>query len=281
MFDTIDISPTLGSRVSGLDLSRDISPATMRALADLLFDRGFIVIPAQTLTDADYVAFARHFGNPLEFFIPEHRNPDHPEIIYISNDPAIPPSQRDGAVHWHSDSSYETVPGAVTMLYGKEAPATGGETHFASTTAAYEALDPDERTWLDTLVACHELGRAPWIDGETRPDANRPRRQADAPEHPLIMVHPLTGRRGIFTSGTAYAIKGMPDDDATRLIHRLREHVAKPEFATSYKIQPGDIVLWDNFSTVHCASPIAYSSHADERRLLYRISTKGVPAVYV
>ncbi|HZV08751.1 MAG TPA: TauD/TfdA family dioxygenase, partial [Novosphingobium sp.] len=192
------LSPCLGARVTGLDLAEDMRAPTMQALAALLFDRGVVVIPGQRLSPAQYVHFARHFGRPLAFFIPEHRDPDHPEIIHISNDPAIPASQRDGAVHWHSDSSYEAEPGAVTMLLGVEAPDAGGETHFASTSAAYADLPAEMRARLDGLVARHELGRAPWIEGESQPDPDRPRRATDAPEHPLVMVHPVTGRKGLF-----------------------------------------------------------------------------------
>ena len=94
------------------------------------------------------------------------------------------------------------------------------------------------------------------------------------------MIHPVTGRKGIFTSGTAYAIKGMDGAEATALIRELREHIVKPAFRTQYKACPGDIVLWDNFGSVHCASPIEYSDAEGKRRLLHRISTKGVPDFY-
>lgn len=273
------LSPTIGSVVTGLDLAADMSDATMRALIELLYDRGVVVIRDQALSDAEYLRFGECWGTPLEFFIPEHRNADYPAIIRINNDPATPPEMRDGAVHWHSDSSYETVPGAVTMLYGKEAPRLGGETHFASTAAAYDELAPEMKQRLDGLVALHELGRAPWIEGETVPDPNRPSRATDAPRHPLIIEHPVTGRKAIFTSGTAYAVEGMDQAEATNLIRWLRSHIVEPDYRTSYKIMPGDIVLWDNFSTVHCASPIEYSNKDGKRRLLHRISTKGIPAL--
>jgi len=280
VLEAVAMSPLIGSVVKGVDLSRDMSEEVMRELVDLLFARGVVVIPGQSLSDADYVRFARYFGRPLEFFIPEHRNPDHPEIIHINNDPRTPPEMRDGAVHWHSDSSYEAEPGAVTMLFGKEAPEAGGETHFASTSAAYDTLPEALKQKIAGLVARHELGRAPWIEGETQPDPNRPARKTDAPAHPLVMVHPVTGRKGIFTSGTAYAIHGMEEAEATALIRQLREHIVRPEHRVSYKVRADDIVLWDNFGTVHCASPIEYSNEDGKRRLLHRISTKGLPIFY-
>jgi len=278
-FEVAPLAPHIGSRITGLDLSQDMSEPTMRSLIDLLFDRGVLVIPAQTIDHAAYVRLANFFGRPLDFFIPEQCDADFPAIIRIDNDPATPLVLRDGAVQWHSDSSYEAVPAAVTMLYGKEAPDRGGETHFASTVAAYAALPDDMKSKLDGLIAHHELGRAPWIDGEVVPDPKRPPRKTDSPSHPLIMVHPITGRKGIFTSGTAYAIEGMGDAEGTALIRQLREHIVQPQFRLEYKIVPGDIVLWDNFGAVHCATRIEYSADDGKRRLLYRISTKGIPSL--
>jgi taurine dioxygenase len=241
----------------------------------LLHERGVVVLKDQHLSDAGYDKFAYFWGRPLEFFLAQHRDDAFPAIIRINNDPATPSSMRDGAVHWHSDSSYEEEPAAVTMLYGKEAPDEGGITRFASTTAAYDALPAEMKRRLDGLIAFHELGKAPWIEGETQPDPDRPAHEMPRQRHPLIMKHPVTGRKGIFTSGTACGIEGMDDGEAIALIRMLREHVVRSEFRLDYKVMPGDIVLWDNFSTVHCASPIEYSSEAGKRRLLYRISTKG------
>ena len=272
-----DLEPAIGSVVTGLDLARDMSDATMRSLIDLLHRRGVIVIREQALSDADYVRFGRFWGRPLAFFIAEHRDAAFPELIRIDNNPATLPAMRDGAVHWHSDSSYEEEPAAVTMLYGKEAPDEGGVTRFANTAAAFDALPEAMKARIDGLVAVHELGKAPWIDGETRPDPDRPARNLPPVRHPLVMRHPVTGRRGIFASGTACAIDGVPDEEAIALIRTLRDHVVRPEFRAEYKVMPGDIVLWDNFGTVHTASPIDYSNEDGKRRLLYRISTKGVP----
>jgi taurine dioxygenase len=271
------LAPAIGSIVTGLDLARDRSDATMRSLIGLLHARGVVVIKDQRLSDADYVRFGAYWGRPLEFFIAEHRDDAFPTMIRIDNDPATPAAMRDGAVHWHSDSSYEEEPAAVTMLYGREAPDEGGVTQFASTAAAYDALSDAMKARIDDLVAVHELGKAPWIAGETEPDPDRPARAMPPQRHPLVMRHPVTGRKGIFTSGTACGIDGMTPEDARALIRSLREHVVRPEFRTGYKVVPGDIVLWDNFGTIHSASPIAYSDAPGKRRLLFRISTKGIP----
>jgi taurine dioxygenase len=279
-FQVTPLAPALGARVDGLDLAAAPSDEVMRALIGLLHERGVVVIPGQSLTKAQYDRFGRYWGRPLEFFIADHRNPEFPALIEINNDPATPEPLRDGAVHWHSDSTYEEEPAAVTMLYGIEAPQTGGATQWASTTAAYDALPGETKARLEGLVAIHRLGQAPWIDGETRPDPRRPQRDLPAQRHPLIVRHPVTGRPAIFTSGTACAIEGMDQAQATDLIRSLREHVVKPEFRLEYKVAAGDVALWDNYTTVHTAAPIAYSSEDGKRRRLFRISTKGLPSLF-
>jgi taurine dioxygenase len=271
------LSPVIGSVVEGLDLARDMSDTTIRMLIALLHQRGVVVMKDQSLSNAQYAEFGHQWGKPLEFFLKDHRDIEFPVIIKVDNDPAAPIAMRDGAVHWHSDSSYEAEPAAVTMLYGREAPSVGGVTHFASTAAAYDALPESTKTEIEDLIAGHELGGAPWIEGETEPDPNRPPHDLQRQRHPLVMKHPVTGRKAIFTSGTASGIEGMETRRARALIRRLRKHIVRPDFRIDYKILPGDIVLWDNCSTVHCATPIEYSNKRGKRRLLYRISTKGLP----
>jgi taurine dioxygenase len=278
-FEVTSLTPALGAVVTGLDLAANPSDEVMRALIQLLHARGVVVIPQQTLTRAQYDRFGRYWGRPLEFFIADHRNPDFPALIEINNDPATPEPLRDGAVHWHSDSTYEEEPAAVTMLYGVEAPERGGATQWASTAAAYDALPEAMKARLEGLVAVHRLGQAPWIEGETQPDPRRPQRELPAQRHPLIVRHPVTGRRAIFTSGTACAIEGMDQAEAVDLIRSLREHVVKPQFRLEYKVAAGDVALWDNYTTVHTAAPIEYSAEEGKRRRLFRISTKGLPSL--
>lgn len=276
-FRVSHLGPHLGSVVTGIDLAAPPSDAVMTDLIRLLHERGVLVIKDQALTEAQYDHFGRYWGRPLEFFIQSHRHREWPALIEINNDPNTPNELRDGAVHWHSDSTYEEEPAAVTLLYGVEAPAVGGATQWASTAAAYDALPEEMKQRLEGLVAIHRLGKAPWIAGETPPDPNRPERDMTPQRHPLIVRHPVTGRRAIFTSGTACGIDGMEPEAATDLIRSLREHVVKPEFRIEYKISAGDVALWDNYTTVHTAAPIEYSAEDGKRRRLFRISTKGLP----
>src|SRR5437870_5624047 len=103
----------------------------MRPLASALHKNRILVLPEQDVTPAQYAAFGHLWGEPISFFAPSHRDARLPELITITNSPSTPEVSRNGALHWHSDSSYEAVPASVTMLYAVEAPQVGNDTLFA------------------------------------------------------------------------------------------------------------------------------------------------------
>ena len=188
-------------------------------------------------------------------------------------------------MHWHSDSTYEEVPASTTMLYCLEAPLRGGETLFADTQAAYEALPDDMKRQIHGLMVKHRAGAGP-RDPEfgERPHSSKPyseeaQRRIRTFLHPLVLDHPVTGRKLLFgVAGTATGIEGMADEEAMTLITALKRHVLQPRFRGAHTVRPGELLLWDNYPLIHTATPIEYSLEEGRRRLLHRISVKGLPA---
>jgi len=266
-----------GVAVSDVDLATDTSDALVGELIGLLYEHQILAIRGQRLSDEAYVRFGYRWGKPLTFSVKDHRKEDHPEMIRITNRADTPSRYRDGALHWHSDSTHEEVPASVTMLYGIETPARGGETLLASTALAWDALSDDMKARIDGMTGLHCLGGSPDLPGEKIPFMAEHTALHGIRKHPLAMRHSVTGRKAIFTSGTAFGAEGLERDEGRALIDTLRRHITRPEFTTSYKIEAGDIFLWDNFQTLHSATEIEYSDEDGKRRLLYRISTKGVP----
>lgn len=266
-----------GAIADGVDLAADGNDETMRGLIAALHEHQILAIRGQNLTDGQYVDFGRHWGKPLAFFIQSHVKEDYPELIRISNTASTPLRARDGAMHWHSDSSYEEVPASVTMLYGVETPETGGDTLVASSALAYDALDDAMKQRLEGLIGLHCLGGSPELPGEKIPFVPESTAAAGIHKHPLVISHPVTGRKALFTSGTAFGVEGLDREEGRELIAELRAHVTQPRFVTRYKVETGDILLWDNFQVMHSATPTEYSDEPGRRRLLYRISTKGMP----
>jgi alpha-ketoglutarate-dependent taurine dioxygenase len=266
-----------GAEVSGLDLAVDMSDGLMRTLIGLLHEHQILAIAGQKLSNADYVRFGYFWGKPLTFMLKSHTRDDYPEMIRIANPASTPERYRDGAMHWHSDSTYDDVPASVTMLHGVEAPAAGGETMIASTALAYDALPEATKQKIDGLVGLHCLGGSPGLPGENIPFVPEETARHGIKKHKLVVRHPVTGRKALFPSGTAFGAEGLEREEGRALIAELRAHITQPAFVTSYKVRVGDIFLWDNYQTLHTATPIEYSDDDGKRRLLYRISTKGIP----
>lgn len=277
---TVEAMPgSFGAYVHGVDLGRLPSADEMRRLAEALFDHRILVFRDQRPSLEEYARFGRQWGEPIEFFVPGARDRRFPELIRIHNSPRTPDAQRDGAMHWHADSSYEAVPASVTMLLAEEAPSEGNETLFADCVAAYEALPQELSERIAGLEVIHDpSGGKVALEGESRGRGEG--NGLPVVTHPLVTVHPVTGRKALYGfSGTAAGIVGMEEQEAIDLLVRVKRHVLQEEFRQSAKAESGTILMWDNYSVVHSATPTEYSDEAGKRRLLYRISTRGVPGV--
>lgn len=275
-----------GAEVSNVDVARDCDASTIHRLVDLLAEQHILIIHDQKLSKAEYAAFGRHFGTPLPFFIESHRDKEYPDLIRISNAANTPATQRDGAAHWHTDSSYETVPASVTMLYALEAPDEGGATLFTDMAAAYDALPEETRRRIDGMRVKHMVVGGKAIGDEKvgashNTEEVRRKREKEMPVHPLVLPHPITGRKALYAiSGSAYGIEGMPDEEGLALLTELKLHALQERFRQSYKAVANDILIWDDLATLHSATPLEYSDEPGKRRMLYRISTTGLPPVY-
>lgn len=275
----LNVSPLggdYGVRVEGVDITTDMSDATMQALSDLVFEHRIVVLANQNVDDATYVTFGHKWGKPIDFFKDDHRDVVHRELIKVENGLKVPMEHRDGAVQWHNDSSYDELPSSITMLYCMESPDEGGETLFADIVAAYDALPADMRARIQGKVASHTMLGAPALECETIDKMKGP--EWGHYLHPLVYDHPIvSGRKSLYTSATAQSIDGMDYEEGRALIRELRQHSFDGRFENSYKLQKGDLIIWDNFSVAHSATPIEYSDEPGKYRLLQRISTKGRP----
>ena len=268
-----------GAFVDDVDVSTSVDHATAQRLIDALHEHRILVIRGQQLSEAAYARFGALWGDPILFFNPRDRHAELPGLIKIDNSPATPESMRDGAMHWHQDSSYEAVPASVTMLYAIEAPADGNDTLFVDLVAAHDALPEDMRERIDDLEVRHSpAGGKVALAGEKRGGGSGARGGLPDVTHPLVVRHPVTGRRALYgVSGTAVGIVGMDDGEAIDLLLDLKRHALQPQFHQRARADGGSVLIWDNFAVMHCATRTVYSDAPGEQRLIYRISTRGTP----
>ena len=159
-------------------------------------------------------------------------------------------------------------PPAASILRGVTMPPYGGDTQFTNLAAAYNALSPRLRTFLDTLRAVHGYGK---VTTGALTDTKRP---SFSTEHPLVRVHPETGERVLFVSPAFLRkIVGLTARESQLLLEMLWEHCVRPEFVARFRWNAGDIAIWDNRATAHLAPEDIFDTDFD--RQLYRVTLVG------
>ncbi|MGE0560133.1 MAG: TauD/TfdA dioxygenase family protein, partial [Burkholderiales bacterium] len=229
----------------------------------------------QTLTPEQLAAFSACFGELDIHHMTEHVFPHLPQVRVLSNVKKDGKSIgiTKGGMHWHSDLSYKPLPALVTLLYGIECPPLGADTQFADMCAAWDALPAEKQLRLRGLRAVHDRNYRYSALYPGRPPLTAEQVSKVPPvEHPLVRVHPVTGRSALFVAKDVVShITGMSEAESRALIDELEEFATRPQFVYSHQWQPGDVVVWDNRCTLHRATPY----DPQYRRTLYRTQVKG------
>jgi alpha-ketoglutarate-dependent 2,4-dichlorophenoxyacetate dioxygenase len=281
---TLTVTPrsnVIGAEVTGIDLSQPLAADDFNTLTDAFNEYRILVFRDQHLTTDQQVAFSEKFGRLEDFPDPKDQADGHKTVLRVTNidratgniKPVDDPGHKSftlGTSSWHIDSSFRTLPSKASMLYAIEMPAEGGDTMFADTTLAYDALPDAEKTELDRLVIVHDFE-------ETRRRHKLPPRppevRAATPpaRHPLVAERD-TGRRALFIGSHAAGIEGMGYEDARAKIDALEAFTTQPQFTYRHQWQAGDMVMFDNICVMHQAMPYDL---AGSRRLLHRTTVAG------
>jgi taurine dioxygenase len=274
------LTPHVGALISGVDAAQELDEATGKAIVDSWLAHGVILLRGQTLTDDDQARFSRLFGTLTERSRPvEKRNevnraeadPYEGYTMLVTNirENGKPiGSLPDGDMMFHADLVYREIPSRATILYGIETPEQGGDTLFASLTAAYEALDDESKALVDGKRAMQG-----YHYGIMHRENNEP---LQSYVHPLVQVIPETGRKALFASRLmTMSVEGMDKESSDALLERLFDHIEQPQFVYVHQWRPGDLLVWDNRATVHARTDF----DPKERRLLRRLATTGARPV--
>jgi taurine dioxygenase len=266
------LTPTIGAVVSGIDLREDHADAVIDDIRAALLTHKVLFFEDQDLTPERQRDFALRFGEL-------HTHPLYPgeasvpEIMILDNH-AQNPTDND---HWHTDVTFLERPALGAILHARVLPPAGGDTLWASMTAAYEALSPSLRGYLETLSAVHDLAHAFAADGLVAGAAGREayeKARAENPPviHPVVRTHPETGQNGLFVnSGFTSRIKGLRHAESRALLDFLYAHVQKPEFCVRWRWREGSVAFWDNRCTQH----YAVNDYLPHRRVMTRATIFG------
>jgi taurine dioxygenase len=270
------LAPALGAEVREIDLSAALSDETAAAIRAAWLENLVLVFRGQQLSAAALVAFSRRFGDldsvpGWEPFSPE----GFPEILTVSNvsqnDTAIG-VLGDGEAAWHTDMSYLDQPPPASLLHSLEIPAEGGDTWFMNMYAALDGMPAELRQEIAGNTLNHDssydssgkLRSTHAVVGDVS--------QAPGARHPIVRVHPETGRHALYLGRrlNAYVV-GEAVAESEALLDRLWAHCDQEKFTYRHRWRPGDLVMWDNRCTMHRRDPFDPAA----RRIMHRTQIKG------
>lgn len=268
------LQPEIGALVSGVDLGENLGEELVEDLRQALYSHGVIFLRGQErIGFAEHLALARAFGAPIN----DGPDPDRPMITPVQ---ARAGSRKGTASVWHADGCYLSMPPSVSVLRAIDPCVFGGDTCFASSTAAYANLPDELRQQIASLTFRSSLAERMPRNNDTFGTAEKwdELRAKFPPVHqPVVSVHPVTGARALYANlAWSIDIDGMTPEDGRALIRRLAEEYTRPEFQVRWQWEPGAIAIWDNRLVMHYGVP----NHTTDR-YLERISVTDRPILSI
>lgn len=276
---TLSINPlsaALGAEIVGVDLRQPLDDATVQAIRGA-FDQNIVVVfRGQHLSEEDQLRAAGYFGKVAVRRRPaEGRNPggqwDTPFMLVtnIVEDGKPIGVFGDGEMWFHHDTSYYPEPHRATLLYSIKLPSWGGNTCFSNMYKAYENIPPALRRRLEgrKVLQVHDYKRRERLDLDTI-DLAKVRHH----EQPIFITHPATGRKALYISRLMSArIEGLSRAESDVALEELFEVAEDPAIVYEHEWQLGDLVIWDNWCSIHARKDFP----REEPRLMRRLTIEG------
>lgn len=276
-FDLVPLSSAIGVEVRGIDLRADLDEATRAALRTAWAENCILLVRGQNLTEDEQFAYARIYGEIADRVAPpvEKRSyradpTNKMQLVTDRLDDRGRPlgSLGDGEMWFHTDKCYIEKPHRASFLYAVEIPSSGGHTKFANLYNAYDRLPTKLRNKLEgrKVLQLYDYGKAGY--------ANLDQNLDDLLHYwqPLFVTNPDTGCKAVYISRLmSVRIEGMDDTESRATLDRISDIIEAPDNIYDHAWTPGDIIIWDNLSSLHARTEWP----ADERRTLRRVTIKG------
>ncbi len=274
------LRPHLGVEICGLD-PKAISPEQRDAVLDALDAHGCLLVRGQAFTPAELIDFARTLRPP---FVPPPEmaaktSAEFPELYVVSNirDAAGKKIGGLGAgeAMWHADLSYLDNPPEASLLYAVEVPPEGGDTSVCSLAAALETMPTDLRARIAGRRIKHDGLYTAGGDLRVGAELGTSPAESEGTFHPALCVHPRTGREFLFLGRRINAyVEGLPLAESEALLDDLWAHVTRPEHVYRHRWRVGDLLMWDNRTTLHRRDAFDPAS----RRHMHHVRLQGCGA---
>ncbi|MEV0580989.1 TauD/TfdA family dioxygenase [Streptomyces sp. NPDC050392] len=256
--------PRFGAEVFGVDLTRPVDDATAQELRQAFEDHKVLVFRNQHLTPDQHVAAVSIFAEPF----------DHPTAVKDAANPLVYPynvKQTGKASTWHIGGLWRSPVFAIESLTYEEVPELGGHTLWADLQTAYDDLSEPFKVLLESVNAVYDGDPENYAQGSKRTAVG------ETVEHPVVLAHPDTGRKGLFISSSALRLTGVTPAESKALLDHLLRHASSPDYTIRFGWNPGDFVLWDNRATWHYAVD-DYGNGARVYRKVIGVERQGTAA---
>lgn len=266
-----------GAEITGLDLREPMDSETLAAVNKVFVDNVVVCFRDQHLKEPkDFFEAGKQLGEPMKQVVATYRHPDFDDIEILSNRQTDDrtdnkkPMTRGGT--WHTDHSNMEYPPKATMLYAVAIPDTGGDTQFTNMYLAYEALPDDIKQQIDGKKAFHAYlsSRAPRKLLKRNDDEVK---ESDGMWQPLVRLHPETNRKALyFNQMRVEHVDGLEHEEGFALMEKLYDHTYQPKFRYTHKWKLGDLLIWDDRSSLHQAT---FNFDQSQLRYMHRMMLKG------
>ena len=271
------VGVNLGVEVGDVDLREPLTDPQFQAINGALVEHEVVIFRDQHISSDALMSFGRQFGElTVHPFAPNQS--EAPELIEFKTDETSAPFGTDA---WHSDETFRKEPPMATILCAKEVPVVGGDTVYASMTAAFDGLSPRMQDFISGLEAIHDIKPFRALFGDSKEDRLKLQeyeRRFPPPTHPVVRVHPISGRKVLFVNPLfTIRIKDMDEQESRSLLDTLFREAQVPEYQLRVNWRPNTVVLWDNRSVQH----YAVHDYYPQRRYMERVTIRGGPVTGV
>ena len=266
------LSPALGAIISGIDLNATLNGEAQQGLQAALVEHQVLFLRQQFLQAEQQRDLALLFGDL-------HIHPIYPAHERVAEVMVLDSHKQDLRDNelWHTDVTFIQTPPLGCVLSAQQVPEFGGDTLWASSTAAYAALSKPMQALLDGLSASHDIRKSFPAARFAITDADAARfekaKQDHPPvSHPVVRTHPVSGKKGLFVSeGFTTHINELTEAESGALLRFLFAHATHPNFQVRWHWQAGDVAIWDNRATQHFANFDYGAAH----RIMHRATVLG------
>ena len=257
-----------------------LNGADKQQLHNAFNESAVLVISDFELTDETHIELTRQFGDTVDHPLKFLRHSEHPEIVVLSTSPEEPVAEGDATADeivaysaWHTDLTFDPVPSNGGFLRPVEIPPEGGYTAYIDVAEVYRALPAARKQQLSGLKVVHRLlDSRPDVANDAEIDFPDEVEDMEEVEHPLVFRHPHNGRPVLFISPTfTREIIGFSSEASDQLLGELKEFASDERFAYVHKWREGDLVIWDNWQSIHKG----FGHKKKYRRVMHRTTLKG------